>query len=409
MKASNGCRVLMLLENNPYPQDSRVHNEARALTSAGYAVSVIAPKSKGQPWQDVLDHVHVYRYPGLPDGNGLLSYVLEYGYSMVATFILSIIVALRGGFDIIHTHNPPDTFVFFVVLYKLLGKRFVFDQHDLSPEMYRARSDGGGSSLVYNTLLWIERVSYRFANHIIATNESYKTIAMQRGNLPEDRITIVRNGPDLNQFRPGESARNPNETRTLIGYAGIIGIQDGVDYLIRAMKHLVHDLGYRDVLCVVAGSGTALPTIKALAEELDLTEHITFKGWVEHAEVVRLLNESDICVAPEPSNPYNDRSTMIKMMEYMALGKPIVAFDLPEHRRTAHGAAVYAPPNDERAFAEEIARLIENPEQRQLMGQMGRERIDTKLAWRFQAEHLVRAYDGLTMQVGAGSEKKSVP
>jgi len=396
MKASVGGRVLMLLENCPYPQDPRVRHEARTLAAAGYQISVICPLDPGQPWREILDDVRVYRFPAPPAANGFLGYLWEYGYSMLATFVLSLLVFLRGGFDVVHAHCPPDTFVFIAAFYKLLGKRFVYDHHDLAPEMYYARFGGSGNPLVYHALVLFEKLSCRFADHVIATNQSYKTVEMQRGRVPEDRITIVRNGPDLNRLRPTEP--DPDLRRmgkTIIVYVGVMGFQDGVDYLLRALQHLVYNLGRTAFFCVLVGAGDALPSLKSLTEQFGLTDYVLFTDWVEHTEVARHLSAADIGVAPEPSNSYNDRSTTIKMMEYMALGKPIVAFDLPEHRVTAQDAAVYARPNDELDFARQIAALIDDPERRQKLGEIGKKRVETELAWSYQEKHLLEAYEAL--------------
>jgi glycosyltransferase involved in cell wall biosynthesis len=395
MKASVGSHVLMLLENNPYPADTRVFLEAKALTTAGYHVSIICPRHPGQAWYEVLNAVRVYRYPMPPAANSILGYVWEYGYSTVATFILSLLVCWREGCDIVHVHNPPDSFVLIAAFYKLLGKRFIYDHHDLAPEVYYARFGGRGNRLVYHVLVFLEKLSCRLADHVITTNQSYKQIEMQRGRVSEERITIVRNGPDLHRLQPvAPTPRSPG--KTIIGYAGVMGYQDGVDYLLRALHRLVYDLGRTDVFCILLGGGDAWASLKVLAMQLRLDEYVWFSGWVSYADLIRNISTADICMAPEPSNPYNDRSTMVKMMEYMALRKPIVAFDLPEHRFTAQDAAVYACPNDEMDFARHIAALMDNPEQRQRMGQRGRERVETELAWTYQEKHLLEAYRVLT-------------
>jgi glycosyltransferase involved in cell wall biosynthesis len=395
MKASVGSHVLMLLENNPYPADPRVFLEAKALTTAGYHVSIICPRHPGQAWYEVLNAVRVYRYPMPPAANSILGYVWEYGYSTVATFILSLLVCWREGCDIVHVHNPPDSFVLIAAFYKLLGKRFIYDHHDLAPEVYYARFGGRGNRLVYHVLVFLEKLSCRLADHVITTNQSYKQIEMQRGRVSEERITIVRNGPDLHRLQPvAPTPRSPG--KTIIGYAGVMGYQDGVDYLLRALHRLVYDLGRTDVFCILLGGGDAWASLKVLAMQLRLDEYVWFSGWVSYADLIRNISTADICMAPEPSNPYNDRSTMVKMMEYMALRKPIVAFDLPEHRFTAQDAAVYACPNDEMDFARHIAALMDNPEQRQRMGQRGRERVETELAWTYQEKHLLEAYRVLT-------------
>jgi glycosyltransferase involved in cell wall biosynthesis len=386
----------MLLENNPYPQDGRVRREASSLTDAGYCVTVVCPAAIGQRKTEVVEGVRVYRYPAPKERDGLWGYLIEYGYSMVASGLLTFYAFVRSGFDVIHAHNPPDTFVLIAVFYKLLGKKFVFDHHDLAPEMYYARFGSRGRRLVHRALLLFEKMTFRTADHIISSNESYREIAMSRGGVPAAKISVVRNGPEGERVRtvdPDPVLRG--RASTLIGYVGIMGYQDGVDHLIRALGWLVTEYGRDDVLCVLVGSGAAVPSLRALTRELGLDENVWFTGRIPDEELMRYLSTVDICVDPDPSNPFNDRSTMIKMTEYMALGKPIVAFDLPEHRFTADSAAVYATANDERDFARKIEDLIRDPDARRRMGEFGRERIDRKLAWRHQKGQLLAAYDEL--------------
>jgi glycosyltransferase involved in cell wall biosynthesis len=401
MQASVGNRVLMLLENNPYPQDPRVRREARALTDAGYQVTIICPSDPKQPWRELVDGVRVYRYPAPPSPSGVLGYLWEYGYSMAAAFMLSFFVFFREGFDIIHAHNPPDTFVFVAALYKMMGKRFIFDHHDLSPEMYHARFRDRGNPFIYKALVWLEKLSCRMADHVIATNESYKAVEIERGNIPQQRITIVRNGPDLKDacaIAPDPRLRQLG--KTIIGYVGAMGYQDGVDYLLRALRYLVTEFKRSDFLCVIIGGrGEARESLKALSSELGLDHHVWFTGWVTDEELIRYLSSADICVDPDPSNPFNDRSTMIKMMEYMALAKPIVAFDLPEHRCTAQDAALYVRPNDEMEFARVLLQLIDDPQHQREMGNFGRRRVRSELAWHHSVRNLLDAYRTLSQGV----------
>lgn len=402
MKGSVCSRVLMLLQNCSYPRDDRVRREAKALVAAGYQVSVIAPLLSGQSWNDVVEGVRVYRFPAPRAAKGFVGYLWEYGYSMAVIFLVSLRVLLRDGFDIVHAHHPPDTFAFIGEFYKLLGKRYMLDHHDLAPELYYARFGVKGSRLVYRVLVTLEKFACKVADHVIATNESYRIVEMQRANVPEQRITIVRNGPDLSELCVTDSDSNSDlrqEGKIIIGYVGVTGTQDGVDYLLRALHRLIFDLDRRDFLCIVVGSGDALPRLKSLSKQLDIAAYIRFTGWVDElSEVARHLSNMDICVAPEPSDPYNDRSTAAKVMEYMALGKPTVAFNLPEHRFTAQDAAVYAHPNDELDYARQIVLLIDDPERRKEMGEIGRERIETELAWSYQKKHLLEAYEALNIR-----------
>lgn len=390
----------MLLENCPYPEDIRVLLEARALTEAGYRVTVICPRDAAQPWCEQLDGVSVYRYPAPPEANSFWGYLWEYGYALVATFFISLWVCLRHGFDILHAHNPPDLFCLIAAFYKPLGKRFVYDHHDLAPEMYTVRFEHGGNRWAHRALCGLEWLSHRLADHVIVVNESYKRMAMTRGQVPERRLTVVRNGPDVTLLRVArpkpqlEALRSHG--RAILAYVGVMGYQDGLDYLLRALHHLVHDLDRTDFCCVLIGHGDAYAELQAMTHALALNDYIKFTGWVDYGEVGGYLQAADICVAPEPSNAYTDPSTTIKMMEHMALGKPIVAFELPEHQWSARESALYARPNDELDFARHLAALMDDPQRRQRMGDYGRNRIETALAWPYQAKHLVEAYAVLT-------------
>jgi glycosyltransferase involved in cell wall biosynthesis len=398
MSKTSGLRVLMLLENCPYPQDGRVRHEAATLLAAGYRVSIICPATKGQARHESVDGVNVYRFPALMANGGLLGYLWEYTYSVAAMFVFSLVVFVRGGFDVIHAHNPPDTLALIAACYKVLGKHFIYDQHDLSPEMYQARFADRAHPFLRSILLGFEKISYRLADHVIVTNESYRAIGIERGRVPENRITIVRNGPDPEQWREVTSPPDLRQRAgTIIGYAGTIGPQDGVDYLLRAVAHLVYTLKKTDVLCLIIGQGDAVPRLKAVSAELNLTPYVEFTGWLSGEKLLGYLSTIDLGVEPAPSNSYNDRSTTIKLMEYMALEKPVVAFDLPEHRFTAQDAAIYAIPNDELDFARQIAALMEDAERRAAMGQRGKARINAELAWPCQVRSLLQVYTSLKL------------
>lgn len=398
MMNKSNLRILMLVENRPFPQDVRVLLEAQALSAAGYHVSVISPTGSNQLLRENIGEIHVFRYHAPTPTSHFLGYLWEYGYSLFAMFVLSVIVWIRLGFDIIHSANPPDTAVFIALFYKLFGKSFIFDHHDLSPELYNARFGSENHIFIYSALLWLEKLTCRIADHVISTNQSYKELEIQRGHVSEERITIVRNGPDLSWFK----SVDPDpillvKSKVIIGYAGTIGVQDGVDNLLRALQCLI-GLGRTDFFCVLIGDGDALPKLKLMAEDMGLAKYLMFSGWVDHAKVANYLSAADICVSPEPSNPYNDRSTLIKVMEYMALGKPTVAFDLPETRFTAGEAAIYATPNKEFDFAQKIAALMEDPNRCEEMGRIGRERIEKELAWSYQKERLLSVYNKLAQK-----------
>jgi glycosyltransferase involved in cell wall biosynthesis len=410
VKARANNRILMLLENLPYPQDVRVRREATALAVAGYRVSVICPSSAGQPPRETVNDVQVYRYAPPHGASGFLSYLWEYGYSTAASFLLSLIIFFREGFDAVHAHNPPETFVFIAMFYKLLRKRFVFDHHDLSPEMYEARFPGKGNRIVYWALVFLERLTCLVADHVVATNESYKKVEMERDRVPETRITVVRNGIELSRLGAVEpDAELRGKAKTIIGYAGVMGFQDGVDYLLRALHHLVHDVHRTDFYCALIGGGDAWPTLKKLASELALDDHVWLPGFIFGDPLRRYLAAADICVVPDPSNGYNDRSTMVKIMEYMALGKPIVAFDLPEHRYSAQQAAVYVPANDELAFAHAIAQLMDDPRRREALGAFGNGRIKNELAWDFSVPRLLAVYERVLPRLDRSQDPQLQP
>ena len=393
---STALRVLMLLENSRFPGDSRVVQEAKTLVAAGCDVSVISPRRTGQSWRETVDGVRVYRFPAPVGSSGAAGYIYEYAGAMVAMFVISLALCIRRNFDVVHAHNPPDTLFLIGAIYKAFGKRFVFDHHDLAPELYLARFGNQGNTAIYRTLVQLEKWSCSFADQVIAANESHKILEMDRGGVPEKRITVVRNGPDLDLWQPTVPPLELGQgKRTVIAYGGVMGFQDGIDRLIKALRHLIHDLQRTDVICVIAGDGDALPSLKTLAADLSVDEYVIFTGWLEEELLVRTLAASDICVEPVESNSYSDRSTMIKIMNYMALGKPVIAFDLPEHRFTAQDAAVYVQPNDEVALAAAIALLIDDPQRQNELGSLGRRRVEEELAWTYSAAALLQAYQNL--------------
>ena len=385
-------RVLMLLANHSVPQDIRVWQEAILLTKNGWRVSIIC-RSDSQGKSEILQGISIYRFPSTPTVYGFTGYAMEFFYSTLMCFILSLKVFLKENFDIIHAHNPPDTLAFIGLFYKILGKKYIFDHHDLSPELYLSRTRKN-NKLLYKILLFFEKLSCRVANIVIATNESYRKIEIKRSRVLSNKIYIVRNGPDpgrIYSVNPDNKLRLLN--KVIIGYVGAMNPQDGVDYLLRALYHLCYDLKRKDFYCILIGKGDALSYLKRLVLELNISDNIRFTGYIPDEDMRRYLSTADICISPDPSSPLNDVSTWTKIMEYMAMGKPIVAFDLPETRFSAQKAALYAKPNDEFDFAKKIAILMDNPELRKKMGEFGRRRVEKELAWEHVSKPLLQAYN----------------
>ncbi|MEX2198549.1 MAG: glycosyltransferase family 4 protein, partial [Burkholderiales bacterium] len=325
-------RVLMLVENLPSPFDRRVWQEATTLRDAGYTVSIICPTGKGYEKKfEILEGIAIWRYALPLEGAGARGYALEYSAALLQTFVLCWRVLATRGFDVIHACNPPDLFFLIGRCFKLLGKKFVFDHHDLGPELYEAKF--GRRDVFYRLMLRLERWSFRAADLSIATNESYRRIAIERGGMAPDRVIVVRSGPSLErmQIRPADE-RLKRGRRHLVGYVGVMGRQEGIDYLLRAVRHVVFDLGRTDIQFGLVGGGTSLEAMQALAAELGVTEFVTFTGRVPDDDMLAMLNTADVCVNPDVANEMNDKSTMNKIMEYMALAKPIVQFDLAEGR-----------------------------------------------------------------------------
>jgi colanic acid/amylovoran biosynthesis glycosyltransferase len=397
-------RVLMLLENCPYSEDGRVRREATALMAAGYSVTVICPRGRGEPRFKNYDGLLAYQYTPRSLGSGLLGYVVEYGNAMIATLLLSVYACIRRGFDVVHAHNPPDFFIVIALLYKLLGKQFVFDHHDLTPDMYQARFSGRQSGLVYRVLCFFERWSCRLADQVITTSQSYKQVEIERSGIDPHRITIVRNGPEPMHFRqvaPHADLKSPD--KTVIGYVGEMGPLDGIDNLLRALKSLCYELHRDDWTCVLVGDGEVRLQLEKLARELGVGDHVQFVGRTTHAGVVPYLRAMDIGTIPDPKNPYNDRCTMIKTMEYMAQCVPIVSSDLRETRYSAGEAAIYVDPTDPCQFAHAIERLMDDPDLRRRMGEAGRNRAESVLAWNHSVPSLLGVYERLSRAPVSGA------
>ena len=385
--------VLIVVQNLPVPLDRRVWLECRALTARGYDVSVICPKGPGDPGRETIDGVRIYKYRPAPEAAGLLGYLLEFVYSWVRTALLSRAVWRRGPFQILQACNPPDTYWLLARMWKPRGVRFVFDQHDLNPELYLSRfgrPTGLGGRLQLGGLRWLERMTYRTADHVIATNESYKRIAVERGGLDPADVTVVRSGPDTRTMRPvlADEGAARKQRHSLV-YLGIMGPQDGVDTILEVMHELVHVRGRTDVEATLLGFGDCLKDLRRRSVELGLEDLVTFTGRADATMIAEHLSAAEIGLCPDLKTPLNDVSTMNKTMEYMAYALPSVSFDLVETRVSGQDSCLYVPSGDVAAFADAVERLLDDVELRVEMAVRARKRVCEVLDWRPQAEAYV--------------------
>ncbi len=392
---SRAGSILMLVENIPAPPDRRVWPEAKALREAGYQVSIICPKGQGQYEESevCIDGITIYRYRLPAMKNKYFAYPIEYSAALLMTFLLSLKVLLRRGFDVIHAANPPDIFFLISLFYRLLGKKFVFDQHDPAPEMFKVKF-GGRLPGLYRLQLLLERWSYRTAHLVITSNASQKKFAIERGGCEARKVFIVRNAPDLEYMKPvAPEPELKGGRQYLLAYVGIMNIQDGVEYALYALHELVHKRGRRDVSLVLMGDGDHMPALRALAHQLELDEYASFLGWTASKDILRYLTVADVGLIPDPQNGLNEYCTMIKTMEYMAMGKPVIAFDLAETRFSAQEAALYAEPNRVEDFADKIEILLDNQDLRSTLGALGRKRVEEALSWDHSKKNLLLAYE----------------
>jgi glycosyltransferase involved in cell wall biosynthesis len=398
MTASAGRprNVLIIVENLPSPFDRRVWQEATTLKQAGYGVSIICPTGKGfDARYECLDGIHIHRHPLPMEAEGALGYAVEYSAALFWEFVLAWRVLRKHGFDVIHACNPPDLIFLVGGFFKLLlRKKFVFDHHDINPELYEAKF--GRRDFFYRLMLAVERWTFRTADMSIATNESYKRIAVERGGMQPERVHVVRSGPMLERLRivpPVPALKNGRAH--LVGYVGVMGKQEGIDLLLQAVAHIVHDMQRQDIHFGLVGGGTELEALKRLAAQLQVAGFVTFTGRVPDLELLQMLNTAEVCVNPDVPNPMNDKSTMNKIMEYMALGKPVVQFDLTEGRFSAQQASLYARNGDVADFARRIVQLVDDPALRERMGAFGRRRVEDELEWKYEAPKLLAAYQSL--------------
>jgi len=391
-------RVLILVQNLSVPFDRRVWLECVSLIDAGFRVAVVCPKAPGDPPYARLNGVEMFKYRPYAPGGSSVSFVLEYLYSFFATLMLSLKASVRGRFTVVQSCNPPDLFWPIGLLFRLLhGSSFVFDHHDLCPELYQSRFPYG-NPLIYRALRLMERCTTKAADHVIATNDSYRQIVLGRDGVDPACVTVVRTGPDLSRLR--RTAAKPSLRRArshLAVYLGVMGPQDGVELVLELADLVVHRLGRRDISFTLIGSGDCFDDLVALRDRLDLSDFVTFTGRIPDEDVAEILSTAEVGISPDPKNPLNDLSTMNKTMEYMAFALPVVAFDLHETRVSAGDAAVYATPNDVGQLAQLLIDLVDDDPRRRSMGRAGRARIEQELAWDHQAPRYVGVYEQLTV------------
>jgi glycosyltransferase involved in cell wall biosynthesis len=390
-------RVLIIVQNLPVPFDRRVWLECQALVADGYQVAVVCPKGKGDPAYQVVDTVQLYKYRPYAPGGSKLGFIAEYGYSFLGTAWLTLKARRSGRFAVMQACNPPDIFWPIALAFRLLDRtRFVFDHHDLCPELYESRFPNG-PKLPYRALRAMERRTHRAADHVISTNDSYRNIAITRSGKPASDVTVVRTGPDPQRLRRGQA--NPAQRRGrrfLAAYIGVMGPQDGVDIVVRAADVVVRELGRDDIAFTLIGSGDCFDGLVALRDELGLADYVEFTGRAPDELVARILSTADVGLSPDPKNPLNDLSTMNKSMEYMAFELPVVAFDLRETRVSVGDAGVYVEPNDMREYAKAIVELMDDEPRRTLLGKLGRARVEQELAWCHQERAYLSVYQRLT-------------
>ena len=387
-----GKHVLIVVENLPLPFDRRVWQEARTLKAAGAHVSIICPTGKGHEKRfEVIEGVEIHRHPLPLEAKGALGFLLEYGAALFWETWLAWKIFFKRRFDVIQGCNPPDLIFLVGLPFKLFGVKYIFDHHDINPELYEAKFNKRG--FFWQLMRLFEKLTFMSANVSIATNESYKAIAVERGGMKAERVHVVRSGPDLSRLKlvpPVSSWKNGRDH--MVGYVGVMGEQEGIDLLIDAVEHIVREQNREDIQFVLVGGGPALDDLKALTAEKGLADHITFTGRAPDQELFEVLSTMDLGVNPDRVNAMNDKSTMNKIMEYMSLEKPMVQFDVTEGKFSAREASLYAKANDPVDLADKIIELVEDPDRRAAMGKYGRERVVSELNWQHQIQPLLAAY-----------------
>jgi glycosyltransferase involved in cell wall biosynthesis len=387
-------KILIIVENLPVPFDPRVWNEAKSLHESGYEVTVLCPRGKKnyRRTYEFLEGVHIYRHPMPTEGNGVIGYLSEFGIALFWEVLFSIWIFLRRGFQVIQGCNPPDDIFLVALLFRPFGVKYIFDHHDANPELYLSKYENRG--ILYEIQVLLEKLTYRFSDVVMATNGSYRNLALTRGGKGEEDVFIVRNGPDLDRIKlmPANAKRKRGK-KFLVGYVGTISVQEGLDILLDVAIH-VKNAGRNDIHFICIGGGPGLATLRQMVKDKGLEEDVEFTGRISDQELLEILSTADVCVNPDRPCEMNDISTMIKIMEYMALGKPIVQFDLHEGRVSAGDASLYASTSGLAAdFAAKILWLLDHPDARIRMGEIGRRRVESELAWKYSVRSLLEAYD----------------
>ncbi len=390
-------KTLIFIEDGSFTYDNRIISEAKALIESGWDVTVISPKYRCDPFYRRLgSRLRAYYYPK-PTAESVPGHLVEHSISLLCGTVLTLWVSLRHGFSVFHACNPMDILWLIALPYKMLGKKFIYDQHDLCPELWLSRNGNSSGNLLYRVLRILETVSYKCADIVISTNETYKEVAVTRGKKDPDEVFVVRNGPDLRKFQPiGIQKDLSKNGHVLVGYLGNMNPQDGVGYLLDAASDVVRRRGRSDISFVVIGGGSDYEHLREKCGQMGLGDQVMFTGRIPDTEMLQRLRACDVCVQPDPLNALNDKSTMNKAMEYMALGKPVVAFDLKETRISCGDAALYATPNEAKDLADKILSLADNPALRLQLGTRGRARIEQVLSWSHSVPHLLAAYEHVT-------------
>jgi glycosyltransferase involved in cell wall biosynthesis len=386
-------KVLIIVENAPVPFDTRVWKEALSLHENQYEVTVLCPRGKGyERRHEVVDGIRIYRHPMSKEADSALQYICEYASALFWETLYAWWIYLRHGFHVIQGCNPPDDLFLVALPFKLLGIKYIFDHHDANPELYLSKYSKKGA--FHSALVWLEKLTYRFSDVVMATNSSYRDLALARGGFVSQDVFIVRNGPDLKSFNPVPP--NPalkHGKRYLVGYVGTMSIQEGLDILLDVAAH-IRNLGRSDIHFTCIGGGPGLAGLRKMVQDKDLEDMVNFTGRIPDEQLLEILSTADVCVNPDKPCRMNDISTMIKIMEYMALGKPIVQFDLKEGRFSAQEASLYADnQNQVEDFAAKLLWLLNHPDERNRMGEYGRRRVEKELAWEYSAQNLLAAYE----------------